>query len=140
MIAGISLTAPAGAAPRTPQVPTRLELRFLRVVDEHGHAFRAGTAGVIASTPDGQTVGTADAKGVVRLTVKPLVKYQFFGFARNTGWGCGYINPDGTGEYFFSDKIEKYGMQLLWPTTFVVRKANCPPPPDPGRHGDVAQR
>lgn len=132
MIAGISLTAPAGAAPKTPQVP-KLELRFLRVVDEHGHAFRSGTAGVIASTPDGQTVGTADAKGIVRLAVKPLVKYRFFGFARNTGWGCGYVNPDGTGEYFFSDKIQKYGIQLLLPTTFVVRKPNCSPSvPTPG--------
>ena len=131
MVAGISTTAPAVAAPKPAPAPG-LQLRFLHVVDEQGHPFRAGTAGVIASTQSGQTVGTADTKGVVRLVVKPLVKYQFFGFARNTGWGCGWVNPDGTGTYFFSDKIQKYGLQLLLPTTFIVRKPNCSPPPTPG--------
>jgi hypothetical protein len=123
-------SVPAGASP--PARPgSQITVRNLTVLDGEGNPFPVGgelDAGVLACLPSAPpcAIGFADAKGVVHLDVDPKLSYHVFGFARKTGWGCGYVDPATGVEWWFSaTSIDVTGAKLARPATFVVAQPNC---------------
>jgi hypothetical protein len=110
------------------QTQPRLKLQNLTVLDGDGNPF-PGTAGVIyCAGADPCQLALADAHGKVSsFFVNPNVDYQMFGFAANTGWGCGgWIPPQSPSEvWYFGASTTAIGRTYAQPTTFVVPRPHC---------------
>jgi hypothetical protein len=94
------------------------------VLDGGGHPF--ARAGIWAVPVGGGSMlfGSVDPSGVAAFTnLDPTVEYSFTAFAINTGWGCGYVAPDGT-TYHFSAPVQGYPGAVQG-TTFTIAKPNC---------------
>jgi hypothetical protein len=96
----------------------------LKVVDGDGNPL-PGESGVIYCVAPGDCQSaSANPDGSIQpFFVDPNVQYQVFGFARNTGWGCGF-EFDGM-RWWFSASTTVLGKSLARPTTFVVQHKSC---------------
>jgi len=133
------------AAPKTKASPpvtpnAQVKLANFTVLDQYGSPFQG--SGVVSPAPfdadsgviycvDGQQnsclAAPADQHGNVQgFYVNPNVKYQVFGFAKNTGWGCGQGFVIGSDDFYFGTSTVALGRQLTAPSTLVVaRPTSC---------------
>ena len=78
------------------------------VLDGDGHPFVHAGIWAVPTGGGSMLFGNVDPNGVAGFTnLDPNVEYSFTGFAINTGWGCGYVAPDGT-TYHFSAPVQGY--------------------------------
>jgi len=100
---------------------------LLRVVDDQGNPFPAGTAGVNAcdtsGTRDPVCIGTTDTDGDgnVLLVLDPTTPWWVYGWAINTGWPePSWVGEDGT-QFHFSEPVTlDPGVELEDGTVFMV--------------------
>ncbi len=117
-------SVPAGAKPAAPP-QAQVKLNNLKVLDGDGHPF-PGEAGVVycAGTDPCQAATTDQNGNVNPFFVNPNIEYRVFGFATNTGWGCGGY-PLNDKLWWFGPTSNGLGRTFARPATFVVTRPNC---------------